>query len=75
MSSRAAPCCCPNPKVLYGTQRVCLEQKGALAPDYVEDKGEKGSGGKDPWSGAEDSQEIMTRGFRYFIPQLVFLNE
>lgn len=42
MSSRAAPCCCPNPKVLYGTQRVCLEQKGALAPDYVEDKGEKG---------------------------------
>lgn len=43
MSSQTATCCHSkeNLETLNWTQRVCLEQKGVLRPDYVEDKGEK----------------------------------
>ena len=44
MPSQTATCCCSKEtlETLNWTQRVCLEQKGALRPDYVEGKGEKG---------------------------------
>lgn len=46
MSSQSTTCCSQKEtlEILNWTQRVCLEQKGALGPDYVEDKGEKGGG-------------------------------